>query len=1000
SGVRHTNILLRGPVFRIFSINWFTYGFPISLFALSYWSFHFASICAFGLLAYVGYILYAFPSLFRLHRLNGLLLVFILLWAVSTYVFNVAFAYTKLKAGKDMEIWEMVGLWHYPIPGFFLLAQFCLGILVALGNLVNNSVFLCLSNEERRLSSENETEEVKEDAKVLIVATIAWGLRKCSRAIMLLLIFLIATKPGFIHAAYMIFFFAYLLSHKHTACPPIGFSILRAGLSKSVLLSVYATSNIRENSASCSHERRIALYLNAIGKVLSTYRSFGTYIAFLTILIAVYLVRPNYISFGYIFLLLVWIIGRQLDEKTKDVYGFHSNYERRQSEHLKSQDPDPLQLGIPVYRPSFEGLEAGLRPKVLVVVACTLQYNVFRWLKMIPSSLLNIDGSEEPCPLFVSAEDLSHLVSISDQDNPSLSGSRELSSQMMEQRNSWSYLRPHIYQQSEGSSSHRGACDGSNRKYDYIWGTMTESYKWKKKRIVALRQERFEMQKTTLRVYLKFWMENMFNLFGLEINMIALLLASFALLNAISMVYIACLAICILLPRPTIRKLWPIFAFLFATVLLAEYFAMWKSMMPLNRQLAIESNARCNDCWKNSNIYFYYCEKCWLGLVVDDPRMLISYYVVFMLTCFKLRADHASGFSWSFTYEQMVSQRKNAFVWRDLSFETKSMWTFLDYLRVYCYCHLLDLVLALILITGTLEYDVLHFGYLGFALIFFRMRLTILKKKNKIFKYLRIYNFAVIVLSLAYQSPFLSYMFSSSEFNYVFRYLEAEQIGAIVQEQEKKAAWKTEQLQHIRKSEENKSQRNLQVEKMKSEMLNLQIQLHGMNSTTAYGNESPTNGGVRRRRNASLTMQDFGNFEKRDGSIDPDQVKIAELEEHAGDNAVNDSDKSKKVKSQSIENSLASAVQLLAVLKHWKSLTQEAESPPTLFNCPWMSTMPKDGFNREGIWKISFCSLCMMKTECEPAEQYNSLTPAADVAKEILKARSMGLAEKLDFHTL
>ncbi|KAL0389546.1 UNVERIFIED_CONTAM: Piezo-type mechanosensitive ion channel [Sesamum calycinum] len=1238
SGVRHTNILLRGPVFRIFSINWFTYGFPISLFALSYWSFHFASICAFGLLAYVGYILYAFPSLFRLHRLNGLLLVFILLWAVSTYVFNVAFAYTKLKAGKDMEIWEMVGLWHYPIPGFFLLAQFCLGILVALGNLVNNSVFLCLSNEERRLSSENETEEVKEDAKVLIVATIAWGLRKCSRAIMLLLIFLIATKPGFIHAAYMIFFFAYLLSHKvnkrmrqslillceahfailyilqlnlvsrkleqkgstsldvlsqlgllesdssldfleiailacfcavynhgfemlfsfsaivqHTACPPIGFSILRAGLSKSVLLSVYATSNIRENSASCSHERRIALYLNAIGKkVLSTYRSFGTYIAFLTILIAVYLVRPNYISFGYIFLLLVWIIGRQLDEKTKrrlwfplKVYaiavfvfiyilsifptfetwmsskfdllvsfGYNIeaslsenlseclaimivmqlySYERRQSEHLKSQDPDPLQLGISgftkrfliwhsqkiffsalfyaslspisafgffyllglvfcsalpkasrtpstsfliytgllVYRPSFEGLEAGLRPKVLVVVACTLQYNVFRWLKMIPSSLLNIDGSEEPCPLFVSAEDLSHLVSISDQDNPSLSGSRELSSQMMEQRNSWSYLRPHIYQQSEGSSSHRGACDGSNRKYDYIWGTMTESYKWKKKRIVALRQERFEMQKTTLRVYLKFWMENMFNLFGLEINMIALLLASFALLNAISMVYIACLATCILLPRPTIRKLWPIFAFLFATVLLAEYFAMWKSMMPLNRQLAIESNARCNDCWKNSNIYFYYCEKCWLGLVVDDPRMLISYYVVFMLTCFKLRADHASGFSWSFTYEQMVSQRKNAFVWRDLSFETKSMWTFLDYLRVYCYCHLLDLVLALILITGTLEYDVLHFGYLGFALIFFRMRLTILKKKNKIFKYLRIYNFA---------------------------------------EQEKKAAWKTEHLQHIRKSEENKSQRNLQVEKMKSEMLNLQIQLHGMNSTTAYGNESPTNGGVRRRRNASLTMQDFGNFEKRDGSIDPDQGFSLNMNEYPSSCSITAKDgewysvgfnnckggfmnckelqsgSSWSEKAKKVFNLMEQMVEMVvcSCSKHWKSLTQEAESPPYFVQLSMdVKLWPKDGIQPERIEsginqllqlvhdencknekpnncpcasKVQIQSIeknsenanvalvvfevvyASPSAECEPAEQYNSLTPAADVAKEILKARSMGLAEKVIFY--
>lgn len=118
-------------MFKTFSINFFTYGFPVyicikayvsaqamcwvqklilyficfhgcqvSLFALSFWSFHFASLCAFGLLAYVGYIIYAFPSLFRLHRLNGLLLVFILLWAVSTYIFNVAFSFLNTKVGK------------------------------------------------------------------------------------------------------------------------------------------------------------------------------------------------------------------------------------------------------------------------------------------------------------------------------------------------------------------------------------------------------------------------------------------------------------------------------------------------------------------------------------------------------------------------------------------------------------------------------------------------------------------------------------------------------------------------------------------------------------------------------------------------------------------------------------------------------------------------------------------------------------------------------------
>ncbi|GKC67805.1 piezo-type mechanosensitive ion channel, partial [Tanacetum coccineum] len=185
----------------------------VSLFALSLWSFYFASVCAFGLLGYVGYIIFAFPSLFRLHRLNGLLLVFILLWAVSTYIFNIAFTYLNGKLGKDTKVWEMVGLWHYSFPGFFILAQFFLGVLVALVNLVNNSVFLYISDESHHTSNGDPPPEAKEETKVLIVATIAWILRKCNRAIMLLQIFLIAMKPGFIHAVYMIFFFLYLLSH-------------------------------------------------------------------------------------------------------------------------------------------------------------------------------------------------------------------------------------------------------------------------------------------------------------------------------------------------------------------------------------------------------------------------------------------------------------------------------------------------------------------------------------------------------------------------------------------------------------------------------------------------------------------------------------------------------------------------------------------------------------------------------------------------------------------
>lgn len=134
--------------------------------------------------------------------------------------------------------------------------------------------------------------------------------------------------------------------------------------------------------------------------------------------------------------------------------------------------------------------------------------------------------------------------------------------------------------------------------------------------------------------------------------------------------------------------------------------------------------------------------------------MLISYFAVFMFACFKLRDDRLFSIFGSKTYQKLISQCNKASVLSDLSFKTKAFWTLLDYLRLYCYCHLLHLVLALIAVTRTLKYDIFHLGFLGFAMIFFHMRLEILKK-NKIFKFLQMYNFALIVLSHAYQSPYV-----------------------------------------------------------------------------------------------------------------------------------------------------------------------------------------------------------------------------------------------------
>lgn len=62
---------------------------------------------------------------------------------------------------------------------------------------------------------------LEEEETLLVVATIAWGLRKCSHTVVLILIFIIAIRSGIVHAVYSKFnghpfpplFFIYLVSN-------------------------------------------------------------------------------------------------------------------------------------------------------------------------------------------------------------------------------------------------------------------------------------------------------------------------------------------------------------------------------------------------------------------------------------------------------------------------------------------------------------------------------------------------------------------------------------------------------------------------------------------------------------------------------------------------------------------------------------------------------------------------------------------------------------------
>jgi hypothetical protein len=75
---------------------------------------------------------------------------------------------------------------------------------------------------------------------------------------------------------------------------------------------------------------------------------------------------------------------------------------------------------------------------------------------------------------------------------------------------------------------------------------------------------------------------------------------------------------------------------------------------------------------------------------------------------------------------------------------------------------LLLLVLTLVFATGSLNYDLLHFGYLAFSLVFFRIRGQIMERGNAVLNYLRLYNFLLIIASLVYQAPAFEYKTAGS----------------------------------------------------------------------------------------------------------------------------------------------------------------------------------------------------------------------------------------------
>lgn len=70
--------------------------------------------------------------------------------------------------------------------------------------------------------------------------------------------------------------------------------------------------------------------------------------------------------------------------------------------------------------------------------------------------------------------------------------------------------------------------------------------------------------------------------------------------------------------------------------------------------------------------------------------------------------------------------------------------------------HYTDLLLIAVVALCTVENDVIHAAYLALALLLFRRRDALRRERQHLFKWLPLYNFLVMLVTLAYQAPFNS----------------------------------------------------------------------------------------------------------------------------------------------------------------------------------------------------------------------------------------------------
>ena len=134
----------------------------------------------------------------------------------------------------------------------------------------------------------------------------------------------------------------------------------------------------------------------------------------------------------------------------------------------------------------------------------------------------------------------------------------------------------------------------------------------------------------------------------------------------------------------------------------------------------------------------------WLGLSGISADAL---WVVFWTYCL-VTLDVSHAFSGS-----RNQRRRSINFFSALSYELKPRWRWQDWIRYFVLRWHLDFVLISVVVACILDNNVMHAGYLAMSFYFFRHRIRLRHERNRLFKWLPLYNFLVMTITILYQIP-------------------------------------------------------------------------------------------------------------------------------------------------------------------------------------------------------------------------------------------------------